>query len=234
MPDYTNYSIVSWTDTTPITSVRLNQMSVNIDQVKIVNDDKPKGILKLATRGNNVSNVSGEIFANTKIIALTQETIGNVAYDNRVTVDSSRYYRLVLNLPGIEHSGPGGEDSAYYLRFRTGNTVGTGDIVAAFLLKPVPSLFINTAGGVVSSVSVNAAAGGTVSIVSNVSSQASTVFGAGKYEAAFRPTSANNQSYFAEIQRVAGSSGSNNASGWTVLASSGLFQFYIEDAGGFA
>ena len=42
MADYTNYSIVSWSDTTPITSVRLNQMSVNIDQVKIVNDDKPK------------------------------------------------------------------------------------------------------------------------------------------------------------------------------------------------
>ena len=224
MADYTNYSIVSWSDTTPITSVRLNQMSVNIDQVKIVNDDKPKGILKLATRSNNISNVAGEIFANTKIIALTQETIGNTAYDNRVTVDSSRYYRLVLNLPGISQDGPGGEDSVYYLRFRTGNTVGTGDTVAAFILKPIPSLYLNTSTTTVAN----------IVIPNNISVQSNVFFGAGKYEAVFRPTSANNQSYFAEIQRVAGSSGSNNSSGWTVLASSGAFQFYIEDAGGFA
>lgn len=219
MADYTNYSIVSWSDTTPITSVRLNQMSVNIDQVKIVNDDKPKGILKISQVSNNISNTSGGIFSNTKIIALTQETIGNVSYDNRVTLDSGRYYKLCLNFPGINQADAGGEDSTYYLRFKTGNTAGSGDTLATFILNSGLGAYID-----VSSV-------GTPGLA-QLGVRNDIVFGAGKYEHVLFDTSVTNQSYFVELERYNGGTGVNNASGWTVIASSGSLQFYIEDAGG--
>lgn len=218
MADYTNYSIVSWSDTTPITSVRLNQMSTNIDQVKIVNDDKPKGILKLQELNNNVSNTTGNIFSNTKIISLTQETIGNTSVDNRVTLESGRYYKMVLNLPGITQNDAGGEDSDYYIRFRTGNTVSSGDIVATFKLNSGVGSFINVASVTPASIAQN-----TV--------RSEITFGAGKYEHVLSDVSVTNQSYFVELQRVQGASNAN-ASGWTVLASTGTLQFYIEDAGG--
>ena len=219
MADYTNYSIVSWSDMTPITSVRLNQMSVNIDQVKVVNDDKPKGILKLRQIANNVGNSSNAFFANTKIIALTQETEGNVSYDNRVTLESGRYYKMCLNFPGITQSGAGGEDSNYIIRFRTGNTAGSGDIIAAFALNSGIGAFINVATV-------------TPANVSQITARSDITFGAGKYEAVLYNVSATNQSYFVEIERGVGGTGANNASNWTVLGSIGDLQFYIEDAGG--
>lgn len=220
MADYTNYSIVSWSDTTPITSVRLNQMSTNIEQVKIVNDDKPKGILKKMELSNNIANGAGAIFANTKIISLTQETIGNVSYDNRVTLDSGRYYRLVLNFPGLTQDDAGGEDSTYYIRFRSGNTVSSGDVLATFKLNSGIATFISMA----SSATAN---------VSATTVRSDITFGAGTYQHVINNVSANNQSYFVEVQREQGAS-NNNATGWQVIASSGSLQFYIEDAGGIA
>jgi hypothetical protein len=224
MADYTNYSIVSWADTTPITSVRLNQMSINIDQVKIVNDDKPRGILKLALANTNITNTPNNMFANTKLIALTQETIGNVAYDNRVTIESSRYYRLVLNLPGIAQDDLGGEDSTYYLRFRKGNTAGSGDIVAAFVLSSGSSTYWDTSATTPANIAIG-----------NLRARDGYSFGAGTYQYIIANESLQNQSYFVELQRSQPpTTGPNNASNWTVLASSGALQFYIEDAGGIA
>lgn len=228
MADYTNYSVVAWSDTTPITSVRLNQMSVNIEQVRVANDDKPKGLLKLRTVGAVVSNVSGQIFSNTKIIALTQETDGNTAYDNRVTLDTSRYYRLTFVCPGILQTDAGGEDSTYYIKFRTGNTANAGNIVSQFVLNSGVGSFINLQ----STASQDITISGTT--IANASVRSDIVFGAGTYSYVFRGTGEVNQSHIVELERVAGSTGSNNASGWSVLGSSGQMQFYIEDIGGIA
>jgi hypothetical protein len=218
MADYTNYSFVSWSDTTPITSVRLNQMSTNTEQVKVITSENPQGIIKMITLSNNVTNGPNAIFANTKIIALTQETIGNIAYDNRVTLRGGRYYKLVLNLPGINQTDAGGEDSDYYIRFRTGNTAGSGDIIATFKLNSGVGTYINVA-------SVTPAAIAQTAVRNDIT------FGAGKYEYVLANVSVTNQSYFVELERAQGSS-NVNASGWTVLASAGALQFYIEDAGG--
>jgi hypothetical protein len=217
MPDYTNYSTVSWSDLTPITSVRLNQMSTNIDQVKLVNDSKPKGILKIREATGNVSNgsVAGDIFKHTKIISLTQETEGNVAYDNRVTLSSQRYYRLTFICPGIVQADAGGEDSIYYIRFRTGNTANTGTILSTFVLSSGAGLYINT----------DAEAPTT----DNITLRSDIVFGAGTYSYVFQGTNANNESHIVELERY--KSNSNNASGWTVLGAAGKMQFYIEDIG---
>ena len=44
---YENYSQVSWTDGTPITGDRLQQMSTNTQQVKEATDDAPQGVKKI-------------------------------------------------------------------------------------------------------------------------------------------------------------------------------------------
>ena len=104
MADYTNYSLVTWTDLTPISSVRLNQVSTNIEQVKIANEDKPKGLLQISnTVITNGSSAAAE-FANIKLISL--DLVSGV--DKRVTLDSQRYYRLNLVLPGITQQDAGG------------------------------------------------------------------------------------------------------------------------------
>lgn len=219
MADYTNYSVVTWSDTTPITSVRLNQMSTNIEQVRVANDDKPQGLLKLKTSTAVVSNVAGQIFSNTKIIALTQETDGNTALDNRVTLSNSRYYRLTFICPGIEQTDPGGEDSTYYIRFRKGNTANTGTVLSQFVLNSGIGLYIN-----LSSAAANK---------DNYTLRDNIIFGAGTYSYVFQGTNEVNQSYIVELERTA-PAGNSNATGWSVLGSSGQMQFYIEDIGGIA
>jgi hypothetical protein len=221
MADYTNYSFVSWTDSTPITSVRLNQMSVNTEQVKIVNDDKPKGILRLRDVTDNPVATGNNKFVPTKIAGLEQETIGNVGVDNRVTLDSSRYYKLTLTLPAIQQDQGGGEDSLYYLRFRTGNTANTGALLTTFVLAPPVGIYKTLVAN--------------TTISNGLAFMSPIVFGAGTYTYVFRGNTVTNQSHIAELERVTPPTGDANlASGWSVLASSGRMQFYIEDIGGIA
>jgi len=56
---YENYSFVSWTDGTPISSDRMAQMSMNIEQVRDFNDSKPAGVLQFieVTTANVVANI---------------------------------------------------------------------------------------------------------------------------------------------------------------------------------
>lgn len=219
MADYTNYSFVSWSDTTPITSARLNQMSVNTEQVKIVNDDKPKGILKLKESSNNVVNGNAAIFSNTKIIALTVEG----GEDNRLTTETTRYYRLTFVCPGIQQDDPGGEDGNYNLRFRFGNTANSGTIINQFYLSPSV--------GIYQDVSANAISNSYI-IADEQTLRSEIIFGAGVYSTVFQGTGVANESFMVELERTQGSS-VNNKTGWTVIGSPKM-QFYIEDIGGFA
>jgi hypothetical protein len=213
MADYVNYSIVSWTDVTPISSIRLNQMSTNIEQVKIANEDKPRGLLKISnTVITNGSSSSAE-FANIKLASL--DLVGGI--DNRVNIDSDRYYRLTLSIPGISQILAGGEDSRYEIRFCKGNGVSTGNTITTYTLNSGVSTFINLAGGSAS--------------VANTTVRSGITFGAGVYSTIYTGLQPN-ESFFIEIQRIAGAS-SLNASTWA-LSSSSLMQFYIEDVGGVA
>jgi hypothetical protein len=213
MADYTNYSLVTWTDLTPISSVRLNQMSTNIEQVKIYNEDKPKGLLKISNSViTNGSSVSSE-FANVKLAALT---LGG-GIDNRVTLDSTRYYRLNLSLPGITQASAGGEDGYYQIRFCKGNTTSTGNTLTTFTLNSGPALFTSVAGG--------------GAVIANTNIRSGITFGAGTYSMVYSALTVN-ESFFVEIQRVAGASSLNPCT-WA-LSDSSLMQFYIEDIGGVA
>jgi hypothetical protein len=109
----------------------------------------------------------------------------------------------------------GGEDSIYYIRFRTGNTANTGTILSTFVISSGAGLYINT----------DAEAPTT----NNITLRSDIVFGAGTYSYVFQGTNANNESHIVELERY--KSNSNNASGWTVLGAAGKMQFYIEDIG---
>lgn len=210
MADYTSYSIVSWTDATPITSVRLNQMSTNIEQVRTVNDDKPKGLLKISnTIITSGSAAAGGKYANAKIVALTL----NGAVDDRVTLDSTRRYRLVFNLSGITQGGAGGEDGTYLIKFCKGNGVSTGNTIQTYTIASGPGIYIDTSGG--------AANIGNAALTSNIH------FGGGVYSTIYTNNTVN-ESFFIEIERRSGAS-TSNAADWSITD---WVQFYIEDVGG--
>ena len=110
---YENYTFVSWTDGTPLTSERLAQMSMNVEQVRDANDNKPNGLLQFieASSGTLLSNV---VALNQSIIALTNPPGGT---DRRVNADASRYIRIVCVFPGFNVRAQGAEDSVLSLKF---------------------------------------------------------------------------------------------------------------------
>jgi hypothetical protein len=215
MADYVNYSIVSWTDVTPISSIRLNQMSTNIEQVKIANEDKPRGLLKISNTvlTNGSSSGGGNEFANIKLASL--DLVGGI--DNRVSLDPTRYYRLTLSLPGITQALPGGEDGTYDLRFCKGNGTSSGNTITTYTLNSGASAYFDLAGADAN--------------IGNLSVRTGITFGAGVYSVVYSALKAN-ESFFIEIQRRSQGS-ALRASTWA-LSDSSLMQFYIEDVGGVA
>lgn len=211
MADYTNYAVVSWTDATPITSVRLNQMSTNIEQVKTANEDKPKGILKIKTEQSPSGSQNAQENNNSKIIAL--ELSGGV--DNRVTLDATRYYKFTLSIPNIIFT-PTGEDGTLVIRLKEGNTVGSGNTLTTWTLQPPAAVYLNGTPGAPSSAS------------SNLALRSSSYIGAGTYAHVISGETKTNQAYMIEVQRVDGNQ-QVNLPEWSI---SGTVQFYIEDVGG--
>jgi hypothetical protein len=212
---YENYKMVTWADLTPITSVRLQQMSTNIEQVKEANDDKPKGVQRLRTISSNIAITSANALLESEIIYLKNEGNGT---DNRITLETGRYYKLTLTFPGIAPSGAGGEDSIYYLNIKDGTFGGTNTSIASYRLSSGPLIFVNTATSTAN--------------VSSLSLNASARFGSGTYTYVLSGNGAQNVSFFAEVVKVQGASGSNNITGYTVVASEVPMQMFIEDAGG--
>lgn len=216
---YENYSFVSWTAGTPISSDRLGQMSTNIGQVKDATDDNPKGLVKLKT-------ISGSTFGpystwNTEheIIALENEGGGGV--NNLVTVDVNRYYRLTLSFPGISVLNAGAEDSTYLITLNEGTT-SAPIVLSTWKVTAGPFTFINTAGG-------------NANIANEIlkSSSFPTRIGAGTYSTIFDSTGSGvtNKRYYIGITRDDGSTQNNNPT-FQILTSDARMQFYAEDIGG--
>lgn len=232
MADYTNYSLVTWTDLTPISSVRLNQVSTNIEQVKIANEDKPKGLLQISnTVITNGSSAAAE-FANIKLVSL--DLVSGV--DKRVTLDSQRYYRLNLVLPGLTQQDAGGEDSKYEIRFCKGNGVSTANILTTFTVLSGIGAYIDMTNGVATNQTANTFTGGTAgttTITGSTNVRSSITFGAGVYSFVYSNTKVN-ESFFVEIARSSGSSAANPSTWALVTGGESSVQFYIEDIGGVA
>lgn len=215
MADYTNYAIVSWSDTTPITSVRLNQMSTNIEEVKIANDDKPKGIVKYKITSPSVASNNGAENDVYKLLAL--ELSGGD--DTRVTLDATRHYRFTISLPGITQGSAGGEDGLYTLRIREGNVANVGTIITEWKMSPTISAFWDKQNGSIANP-------GDLEIRSGIT------FGAGTYTHILSGVQKVNQAYIAELERSNGPTQSANLPEWSITG--GSLQFYVEDIGGVA
>lgn len=216
---YENYSFVSWTAGTPISSDRLGQMSTNIGQVKDATDDNPKGIVKIKT-------VSGSTFGpystwNTEHEIIALENEGGSGVNNLVTVGVNRYYRLTLSFPGISILNAGAEDSTYLITLNEGTTTAPV-VLSTWKVTAGPFTFIdtNTANAVIANHKIK-------------STSFPTRIGAGTYSTVFDSTSSGitNKRYYIGITRDDGSTQNNNPT-FQILTSDARMQFYAEDIGG--
>lgn len=215
---YENYTFVSWTEGTPISSDRLNQMSLNMEQIRDANDAKPQGVLEFiqTTSGNVVANVGS---SDTQIIALTNPNGGS---DQRVTVDQGRFYKVTCVFPGFSVQGPGGEDAVLKLKIYNAVSAGYGGsaplMVWNFTITPYH--YFNTA------------ANANTTTLSMKSGDIATI-GAGTYSVYMESgggLSAN--SFSAAVVRVGGTSGLTNAPVISVNPSATeKLQLIVEDVG---
>ena len=222
---YENYTQISWTDGTPITGDRLQQMSTNIQQVKESTDDNPQGVKKLTTVTSTVGPFSDYQSAH-EIISLKDDS-GTGGGDNRVTIGVSRYYRVTVNFPGFTVDTKGAEDSTYILTLRSGVSGSANTVISTFSFTPPPFLYIDV------SVTSNA----TISNAAVRNNAYDSKFGAGSYSVvlASNVSGFQNSSFFAAIDRNSGAS-TANLPAYSVVVSSGTIplQLYVEDVGGIA
>jgi hypothetical protein len=216
---YESYSFVSWTAGTPLSYDRLGQMSTNISQVKDATDDNPKGVIKFKTISSTSFGPYSTNATEHEIIAL--ENSG--AVNNLITVPANRYYRLVLNFPGLRINAPGGEDSTFQIAIYEGNTSAKATIGAVWNITVPPYIYLNSASGVPS----------TATATLKTTNSYPTIVGAGTYAVVLESSAAGvlNKRYYASIKRTAGAS-SNNLPSFTVLTNDAKLQLYAEDIGG--
>lgn len=225
---YENYSQVSWTDGTPITGDRLQQMSTNTQQVKEATDDAPQGVKKIKSVASASSTFSNFATYN-EIISLKDDT-GTGGTDNRVSIGASRYYRVTLNFTGFVVEAKGAEDATYSVAIYNGlfATIGAASQILTADFTPPIFAFINTA-------SLGGAA--TISNIALRNDAYDSKFGASTLSIVLSTSSSGltNQSFFAAVKREQGAS-SANAPNYYVPASSSvkLLQLYVEDIGGIA
>lgn len=223
---YENYSQVSWTDGSPVTGERLQQMSTNIQQVKEATDDSPQGLKRIKTV--STSSASFTTFSTTnEIVALKDET-GTGGADNRVTISANRYYRIVLNFTGFQVDAKGAEDSVYQLTIHEGTHGGANTTLYTAEFTPPIFAYID----------VSALGGSaTISNIALRNNSYDSKFGAGTHSVVLSTDGSGftNKSFFAAVNRFQGQS-SANAPSYSIPAASTSkpLQLYVEDVGGIA
>jgi hypothetical protein len=215
---YENYIFVSWTDGTPISSDRLAQMSMNMEQIRDANDAKPQGVLEFieTTSGNVVANVGS---SDTQILALTNPGGGS---DQRVTIDQNRFYKITCVFPGFTVQGKGAEDAILKLKVYNAVSAGYGSsaplMVWNFTIPPYD--FYNTAAN-------------ANTVTSSMKASDTVTVGAGTYSVYLESgggLTAN--SFSAAVARVGGTSGLTNAPTISVNPSATeRLQLIVEDVG---
>jgi len=223
---YENYTQISWTDGSPITGERLQQMSTNIQQVKEATDDSPQGLKRIKSIDTASAQFTSFTTTN-EIIALKDES-STGGPDNRVSIGATRYYRVVLNFTGIQVITKGAEDSFYRVTIHEG-THGSANttIYTADFTPPIYSFIdVSTLGG-----------SATIANIALRSNSFQSRFGAGVHStiATSDGSGFTNRSFFAAISRFQGAS-ATNAPLYFVPANPGnnLLQLYVEDVGGTA
>jgi hypothetical protein len=221
---YENYSLVSWTDGTPITGDRLQQMSTNIEQVKDATDSSSSSLKRIKTITSS-SAVFTDFQNQNKIIGLEDES-STSGPDNRVSIAGNRYYRVTLNFTGFQIEAKGAEDSYYVVSIHSGTSGGANTVIYSAEFTPPIFAFINVA-------SLGGSA--TISNITLRNDAYDSRFGGGTHSVVLSSDAAGftNRSFFAAVNRFQGAS-ATNAPGYFVPASSGTrpLQLYVEDIGG--
>ena len=224
---YENYNFVSWSDGTPISSLRLSQMSTNIEQVRDVVDDKASGVIKFNQLTTQVPNATGySTFVENVIISLKDESATS-GQDRRVSISENRHYKVTVNIPAIGILRPGAEDATYIIRLYKGVYLAdTGNTkIATWEVTPHTYSLINLANV--------AQANANISHHALKSNTYPSKIGAGTYTILTTTGAAlTNQSFFLTVARLIGAN-SNNAGNWRIEGSATApIQIYVEDAGG--
>lgn len=120
---YETYSTVSWSDGTPISSDRLQQMSSNIDLVKTVTDNYARGVLSYKSTAGLGSAIND---ATETILIALDNLSGGLNYT--VTAASERYIKITFNTPGLLVAN--GDENCNYVYKLKPNADGTGVAVA--------------------------------------------------------------------------------------------------------
>lgn len=217
---YENYTQVSWTDGSPITGERLQQMSTNIQQVKEATDDSPQGIKKIKSSPSSIGNVSNT-GTTTEIISLKDET-STGGGDYRVTIDANRFYKVKLNFTGFKVNAKGAEDARYVLSIHSGIHGSANTLLYQVDFTPTVFAYIDVTGSPPI----------TISNIELRSDSYPSYFGAGTYEVVLNSSGGfSNRSFFAAVTRQPGAS-MTNAPTYTVPST--YLQMYVEDVGGTA
>lgn len=220
---YESYTQVTWTPATPITADRLQQMTVNTDQVKEATNDNPRGLIKIKTI------ISGSFEWSTfgtwhEVINLKNEGSGNPNYT--VSLPGSRYVRINLQFPGFYFETGGAEDSTYKIRLTQKSLSGAPEELCVWQISPSIYTYINNALG-------SPSASNTALKTSGYN------FGAGTYSHVFDSGSGLKESdgtgiFNIQVRREVGASSSNPTT-WEINPSStSPIQLYLEDIGGTA
>ena len=112
---YDTYNPISWSDGTPISSDRLQQMSTNSDLIKTTTEAYSQGVLKYAESSTNSGNI-------------TDATATNIISFTGLSVGSSRWVKFTFTTPGIKIDDGDDEENQYHFRLVEGTTYGTGRI----------------------------------------------------------------------------------------------------------
>ena len=226
---YESYTQVTWTPATPITADRLQQMSVNTEQVKEATNDNPRGLIKIKTITTAAAAPGGALNWNNfdtynEVINLKNEGSGNPNY--AITLPGSRYARISLQFPGFFFSSGGAEDATYYIRLTQKSLSGAPEELCVWKLSPAIYTYINNASG--------AASASNTALKSD-----GYYFGAGTYSHVLQSGGGFKEAdgtgiFNIQVYREVGASSANPTT-WSIpVATERPLQFYLEDIGGTA
>ncbi len=120
MAEYTTYSTVSWSDGTPISSDRLQQMSTNSEAIKTTTQTYAKGVLarqEFGTAGSALTDTTAD-----PVIALNDSTTYDRNGDNRLTIGANRLFRITFSIAGVNFGAVEDDQRLYYFRLVEGTS----------------------------------------------------------------------------------------------------------------
>ena len=142
---YETYSTVSWSDGTPISSDRLQQMSTNTEAIKDTTDGFGQGVLSYQTR----QTVSATPVAAASVFVIALDSGGTAGHEvsgNRlVTIGASRLLKITFNVAGVDFDGADTGDNDYHFKLVEGDAYTSTQVALWYF--DAPSSAKKVAGG---------------------------------------------------------------------------------------